>query len=84
METPNCGNLLVASQNFHLDPTHRSPIPPMLLSFSVEYLGFCEVSTLLLHPYDEANRVPDSSPIADRFNGFFYGPQDYAVVAHNA
>jgi O-antigen chain-terminating methyltransferase len=56
----------------------------MLLSFSVEYLGFCEVSTLLLHPYDEANRVPDSSPIADRFNGFFYGPQDYAVVAHNA
>jgi O-antigen chain-terminating methyltransferase len=84
METPNCDNLLVASQSFHLDPTHRSPIPPLLLSFSVEHVGFREVTMLLLHPYSMEHRVADSSPLADRFNGFFYGPQDYAVVAHNA
>jgi O-antigen chain-terminating methyltransferase len=84
METPNCDNLLVASQSFHLDPTHRSPVPPLLLSFSVEHVGFREVTMLLLHPYSMEHRVADSSPLADRFNGFFYGPQDYAVVAHNA
>jgi O-antigen chain-terminating methyltransferase len=84
METPNCDNLLVASQSFHLDPTHRSPLPPLLLTFSFEHVGFREVRTLLLHPYGIEHRVADSSPLADRFNGFFYGPQDYAVVAHNA
>jgi SAM-dependent methyltransferase len=84
METPNCGNLLVASQNFHLDPTHRSPVPPLLLSFSVEHAGFQEIKTLLLHPYSLEHRVDDSSALADRFNGFFYGPQDYAIVAYNA
>lgn len=84
METPNCGNLLVASQSFHLDPTHRSPVPPLLLSFSVEHAGFKDAKTLLLHPYSSEHRVADPSALADRFNGFFYGPQDYAVVAHNA
>jgi hypothetical protein len=39
---------------------------------------------LLLHPYSSEHLVADSSALADRFNGFFYGPQDYAVVAHNA
>jgi len=84
METPNCDNLLVASQSFHLDPTHRSPVPPLLLSFSVEHVGFKDAKTLLLHPYSSEHLVADSSALADRFNGFFYGPQDYAVVAHNA
>ena len=84
LETPNCGNLIVASQSFHLDPTHRLPIPPMLLSFSVEHAGFREIKTLLLHPYGSESRVADFTPLADRFNEFFYGPQDYAVLASNA
>jgi O-antigen chain-terminating methyltransferase len=84
METPNCGNLLVASDSFHLDPTHRSPLPPLLLSFSAEHAGFREIKTLLLHPYGLEDRVADSSPLAARFNEFFYGPQDYAVIAYNA
>ena len=84
LETPNCGNLLVASTNFHLDPTHRHPLPPLLLSFSLEQAGFGGIQTRLLHPYGPEYPVADSSPLAARFNEFLYGPQDYAVLATNA
>jgi O-antigen chain-terminating methyltransferase len=40
LETPNPENLVVASANFYLDPTHIKPIPPSLLSFVTEFTGF--------------------------------------------
>ena len=40
METPNPENIVVATRNFYLDPTHLRPIPPQLLSFLPEYYGF--------------------------------------------
>ncbi len=33
LETPNPENLIVATSAFHLDPTHRQPVPPALLDF---------------------------------------------------
>lgn len=40
LETPNPENLIVGLVNFHLDPTHRKPLPPLLTSFLTEHAGF--------------------------------------------
>ena len=48
METPNPQNLLVATHNFYLDPTHIKPIPPALLGFATAQLGFVRVETRFL------------------------------------
>jgi SAM-dependent methyltransferase len=84
LETPNCTNVLTATQNFPSDPTHRLPIPPILLSFAAENAGFMEPGILPLHPYDPEYQVDSSTPIGKRFNEFFFGPQDYALIARNA
>jgi SAM-dependent methyltransferase/uncharacterized coiled-coil DUF342 family protein len=81
LETPNPQNVLVASHNFYVDPTHQKPVPMILLQFIVEERGFCEVRPLPLHPYPDSARVDNSSEVAQRFNEYFYGPQDYAVLA---
>lgn len=83
LETPNPGNILVGAQYFYLDPTHVRPLPSPMLRFFVEARGMCRVEIQELHPYPESLRVPeDGSELAKRFNDFFYGPRDYAVVAH--
>lgn len=80
-ETPNPQNVLVGSHNFYIDLTHRNPLPPLSAQFLLEARGLCEVRTLGLHPYPEPLRLQDeSSEVAKRFNEFFYGPQDYAVI----
>jgi hypothetical protein len=34
-----------------------------------------------LHPYPESFRIRDGgNDIVERFNTYFYGPQDYAVI----
>ena len=82
LETPNPGNMLVGTQYFYLDPTHIRPLPSPMLRFFVEARGMCRVEIHELHPYPESVRVPeDGSELAKRFNDYFYGPRDYAVVA---
>jgi SAM-dependent methyltransferase len=81
-ETPNPENLFVSSLTFHLDPTHRSPLPPALLQFIMESRGLCSPEVLYLHPYPEACHLrDDDAPITAFINHHFYGPQDYAVIA---
>jgi O-antigen chain-terminating methyltransferase len=80
-ETPNPSNIFVGATTFHLDPTHRKPLPSAMLRFFVEARGFCDVHVRELHPYPEAMRLPDDPlGISQRFNQYFYGPQDYAVI----
>ena len=81
-ETPNPDNILVGARNFYYDPTHRNPIPSATLRFLVESRGLCQVQVLPLNPCDPCNHVPDAegNPLVQRFNDYFYGPQDYAVV----
>jgi SAM-dependent methyltransferase len=81
LETPNPQNVLVASHNFYIDPTHQKPLPMILLQFLVEGRGFCDIRPLPLHPYPSSALVENSSEVAQRFNEYFYGPQDYAIVA---
>jgi SAM-dependent methyltransferase len=80
IETPNPQNVLVGSCNFYLDPTHRKPLPSPVLKYLVESRGFLILDTLALNPSDE-QPVSDDSELAQRFNEYFYGPMDYAIVA---
>jgi SAM-dependent methyltransferase len=80
-ETPNPENVLVGSCNFYLDPTHRNPLPSAMVKFLVETRGLCRVEVMNLHPYPQSYGVETGGlAVAQRFNEYFYGPQDYAVV----
>jgi O-antigen chain-terminating methyltransferase len=79
-ETPNPENVLVGSNFFYLDPTHHHPLPSELMEFLLQNRGFHPVKVLNLHPFD-SGRVTGSGALTERFNGYFYGPMDYAVVA---
>jgi len=80
-ETPNPENILVGSCNFYLDPTHRKPLPSSMMKFMAEARGLSRVEILNLHPVTEEKRL-SGSDVADRFNEYFYGPQDYAVIGY--
>jgi len=77
METPNPENMVVATRNFYLDPTHQRPIPSQLLSFVTEYVGFRRTKTLgLQEPEDLVQKAQTN------LTDLFYGVSpDYAVVA---
>jgi SAM-dependent methyltransferase len=79
-ETPNPENVLVGSNFFYLDPTHHHPLPGELMEFLLQNRGFHPVKILNLHPFD-SGRVTGYGALTERFNGYFYGPMDYAVVA---
>jgi len=78
-ETPNPENVIVGSNYFYLDPTHRHPLPTELMEFLLKNRGFQNVELLMLHPW-ESGRVPGEGLLTERFNGYFYGPMDYAIV----
>jgi SAM-dependent methyltransferase len=85
LETPNPANLQVGTLTFHLDPTHRKPLPSAMLRFFVEGRGFCDVLVQELHPYPEVLRLAeDGNGAASRLNEWLYGPQDYAVIGRKA
>lgn len=80
LETPNPENIVVGSHSFYLDPTHQRPLPPNLLSFLPEHLGYARVKVLRLQ---EESRLVDSPRIQliDVLGGV---SPDYAVVAQKA
>jgi O-antigen chain-terminating methyltransferase len=79
-ETPNPENVRVGATTFYLDPTHRNPVHPQTLRFLAEARGLSRVEMLPLHPCPDEMRIPEDTPVARRFNDYFYGPQDYAVL----
>lgn len=83
LETPDPDNLLVATQGFWLDPTHRQPLPSALLAFVAEHSGLKVQTVLRLNPPDThaqaASGLPDSTDPALR-NWILRG-RDYAVIA---
>ena len=80
METPNPENFMVATHNFYLDPTHLRPIPPDLLAFVPEYLGYESVKILRLQETAGVKTHPNLSML-DVLTG---ASPDYAVVAQKA
>ena len=80
-ETPNPENVVVGSNYFYLDPTHHHPLPSELMQFLFDNRGFDRVEVLNLHPWD-SGRVAGEGELAERFNGYFFGPMDYAILGH--
>ena len=80
LETPNPDNLLVATRHFYRDPARCRPIPSDTLRFLVESRGLSQARVLPLDPYDACHHVPGEGALAQRFNDYFYGPREYAVV----
>lgn len=80
METPNPENIVVATRNFYLDPTHQRPIPPQLLSFLPEYYGFFRTKILRLQESKEL-----AEKVSPTLNEIFEGVSpDYAVIAQKS
>ena len=78
-ETPNPDNVLVGSNFFYFDPSHRHPLPSQLMELLLETRGFDRIEVKNLHPW-ESGRVDNKGALAERFNGLLYGPMDYAIV----
>lgn len=80
LETPNPENVIVGSSNFYLDPTHRHPLPIQMMRFLLDAKGLSNLEVIGLHTL-ESSRVQGNSELTNRFNEFFYGPMDYAIIA---
>lgn len=76
-ETPNPKNLITGASNFYIDPSHTKPIPPELLSFALESVGF-KTEIISKHPAKEHVEHNDKDVAA--MMQIIYGPQDYAVL----
>ena len=79
-ETPNPANILTASRNFYLDPTHRNPLPGEMMAMIAEARGFAGAEIVELHPMTA--RFPGADrQLTGALDRIFHGPQDYALVA---
>lgn len=78
-ETPNPENLMVGIYSFYMDPSHLSPLPPPLLAFGLESVGFDPVETKRLHEAGQADREYDD-PLMKDLAYRMYGPLDYAAI----
>lgn len=79
LETPNPENLRVGTSSFYLDPTHQKPLPPLLLSFLVEYHGYAKVKIVRVQE-DPALLGQEAVSLYDVWSGV---SPDYAIVAQN-
>lgn len=78
LETPNPENLNVGLWTFYMDPTHRHPIPPLLLQFLGEEAGFAENRILKLNGPEKPEA--DSSPLS-RVAWSLSAHPDYGLIA---
>lgn len=87
VETPNPENLRVATHNFYLDPTHRNPLPPIMMQWLFGDRGFSDVEILRLsdhRPLPVLPRLPLEAPAAASLNPLLDWAEiapDYAIVA---
>ena len=79
LETPNPENVIVGSNSFYADPTHRNPIPSPTLQFLLEARGLSRIEVMKLRPWDAA-RLDGDTELVKRFNDFFYSAPDYGIV----
>jgi 2-polyprenyl-3-methyl-5-hydroxy-6-metoxy-1,4-benzoquinol methylase len=81
LETPNPGNLITAANRFHLDPTHRHPLPDALLEFAAKSVGFERTQIMPLHHELEGTESAPGGTTPEIARHLF-GSQDYALIAH--
>jgi O-antigen chain-terminating methyltransferase len=77
IETPNPECLAIFATHFYIDPTHRHPLPPVLVSFYLEEAGFGLVEVERLSPAIES--MPSLVELPEAFRDKFFGSLDYAA-----
>lgn len=80
-ETPNPENTLVGSWRFYYDPSHLKPLPPDMLEFAIQSVGFEKTEVLRLHPVEKLENETTMDEKVKLVLDHFYGPQDYSVIA---
>ena len=80
-ETPNPRNLIVGATTFHIDPTHRSPMPAEVLTTLLDTVGFHPVESRPLHPSETRDKVVAEGRLDADIAELLFGPQDLAVLA---
>lgn len=80
LETPNPENVYVSTLGFRMDPTHRKPLPPSLLTFTAEFEGFARVKLLRLQEDQNLLQGRELS-ISDVFRGV---SPDYAIICQKS
>lgn len=83
LETPNPQNIIVGAFSFHLDPTHRKPLPPQLTRTMAETIGFVDVRLLPLHP-DPRLEGAIAKGIDEEIAQLLFGARDYALLSSKA
>lgn len=89
-ETQNPRNVVVGAGTFYIDPSHKRPLDPGMVSFLAEWCGYQEVTYIDANsdPNWESLELPDQNiapkeyRLIKEFNAIkwlLYGPQDYAV-----
>ncbi len=92
LETPNPRCLSIFSGPFYVDPTHTKPIPPDLLKYIVEEVGFKDIEVhytkesvagapLPMIDCEEIKNKDEVKEAINRVSNLLYGSQDYAVIA---
>jgi SAM-dependent methyltransferase len=80
-ETPNSENIVVATENFYLDPTHERPVPKVLLTFLSEYEGFWRHKVVRLQ---ENQNLYQENKIFDLMSVLGGVSPDYALIAQKS
>ena len=92
-ETPNPTALIVLGHSYILDPTHKWPLHPSLMTFLCERAGFADVEVrfhspadffavpLLDETRDAPAQVATINEALHRLNSVLFGPQEYAIIA---
>lgn len=81
LETPNPENLVVGSWTFYTDPSHQRPLPPTLLRFLLEAIGFEVVDIRRLHVDDELAERAMQEGWPSGLRDLICGPRDFGVIA---
>ena len=77
-ETPNPENLTVGGCNFYIDPSHLKPIPPALMEYILESIGFKNIEIKRLHPINSSKNDNSNKYISD----YLLSSQDYSVIGY--
>jgi SAM-dependent methyltransferase len=84
LETPNPGNLLMASDRFYVDPTRRRPLPAELMTFAAETRGFTRVETKFVNVPPGGSPNSGESPLMLVLRERIYAALEYAVIGWKA
>ena len=89
LETPNALNLRVAACEFYRDPTHNQPVHPTTLEYTLNQVGFSDITIDFLHPFPKSESLTIrgksyTKSLSSNFktlNELLLGSRDCTVIA---